>query len=337
MTTPNGRLLIVSPAFHGYWVPIESAFRQLGWEVTTHRYDELTSKVTKTRLKLGTELPRMLGLAGDGAVEAELTLRARDAVVAHLPDRVLVIKGDTLGAPFWDALNSRRVPRSLWLYDELRRTFHTEQTLDQFDGIASYSRLDTAALAAAGRNSTYVPLAFDPANPVAPRFLNDVTFIGARYPRREALLRSLCTAGVPVRAFGRSWSRHPFDRARTWRWDVPPFPTGRDLTLAAAYAVMAGSPATLNIHGDQDGFTMRTFEAAGVGGVQLVDRADVAEFYEPGIEVAVFASDAELVDLARRAIADDRWGDRLRVAARRRTLAEHTFLHRARALEATWG
>ena len=50
----------------------------------------------------------------------------------------------------------------------------------------------------------------------------------------------------------------------------------------------------------------------------------------------MFGSADELVELARRAVADDRWGDRLRDAARRRTLAEHTFAHRARALEATW-
>ena len=29
---------------------------------------------------------------------------------------------------------------------------------------------------------------------------------------------------------------------------------------------MAASAATLNLHGDQDGFTMRTFEAAASGG-----------------------------------------------------------------------
>ena len=70
--------------------------------------------------------------------------------------------------------------------------------------------------------------------------------------------------------------------------------------------------------------------------MQVVDRPDVAEFYDPDAEVAVFTSPEELVELARRAIADDRWGDRLRAAARARTLAEHTFVHRARALATQW-
>ena len=58
------------------------------------------------------------------------------------------------------------------------------------------------------------------------------------------------------------------------------------------------------LDGDQDGFTMRTFEACGVGAVQLVDRADVAQHYEPGTEVAVFDGVDEAAELARRAAAD---------------------------------
>ena len=34
------RLLIVSPKFHSYWKSIEGAFRQLGYDVFTHRYDD---------------------------------------------------------------------------------------------------------------------------------------------------------------------------------------------------------------------------------------------------------------------------------------------------------
>ena len=44
---------------------------------------------------------------------------------------------------------------------------------------------------------------------------------------------------------------------------------------------MAGARANVNIHGDQDGFTMRTFETCGVGALQLVDRADVCRRLRP--------------------------------------------------------
>ena len=113
-------------------------------------------------------------------------------------------------------------------------------------------------------------------------------------------------------------------------------PHGRDLPRDEAYAVMSGARATLNVHGDQDGFTMRTFEACGVGALQLVDRADVSLHYEPGVELAVFDSPDEAAELARRAASDRSWSQAMRAAGRARTLAEHTFTHRAKALEALW-
>lgn len=332
----RGRLLIVSPSFHGYWRSIEAAFARLGWEASTHVYDAPASPWQKARLKLLSELPARVGLPDLARLDEERSVRARTAVHLAQPDRVLVVKGDRLGEPFWDALDRPRVPRALWLYDELRRTRYTTEALRRFDAVASYSRSDVAAVRDEGIPATFVPLAFDPAVPFVPRQTNEVTFVGARYDQRERLLRGLAAAGVPVRAYGRDWSGHPFDRMRTWRLTAQPFPTGRDLSLTEAYALMAGAPATLNIHGDQDGFTMRTFEAAGVGGVELLDRPDVAEFYDPGTEVAVFSSPEELLELSRRTLTDDRWGDHLRRAARARTLAEHTFDHRARALEAAW-
>lgn len=331
-----GRLLIVSPSFHGYWRAIERAFSELGWEASTYCYDRLDGLRAKASHKVRSELPSRLGREADHSLHERLSIAARAAVHTRQPDRVLVIKGDLLTEPFWDALERPRIPRHLWLYDELRRTGHTESSIERFDTVASYSRADVQALQTGGHNAHHVPLAFDAAVAVTPSQINRVTLVGARYPRREDALGALHLAGVPVQAFGRDWSKHWYDRVRTWRLGAPSFPTGRDLSLPDAYAVMAGSPATLNIHSDQDGFTMRTFEAAGVGGVQLVDREDVTEFYEPGREVLVYRSTDELVDLAQRSITDDRWGDRLRVAARARTLDQHTFGHRARALEATW-
>nr|WP_255422294.1 glycosyltransferase [Tessaracoccus sp. MC1627] len=170
----------------------------------------------------------------------------------------------------------------------------------------------------------------------APRHANEVVFIGARYPRREELLTHLSARGVPLRAFGRDWSRHLLDRARTWQISRPDVPSSRDISRLDGYALTAGAPAAINIHGDQDGFTMKTFEVPGVGGVQLIDRDDVSDFYEPGKEVAVFHDEAELLELCERAIRDDRWGDALRLAGRKRTLAEHTWAHRAAKVAQLW-
>lgn len=333
MSTSPPRLLLLSPVFHGYWRSIERAFTDRGYAVTSVAYDAHPGLRERVHAKVAEELPERLG-ASTARRRAAQTSRAVDAVRAVDPDVVLVVKGDVFDEPLWEAVAPRR--RALWLYDELRRTGHTNTSLATAGPIASYSPDDVRTLRSRGLTAVHVPLAHDPHVAFTPRQRDDVVFVGARYPSRQALLTTMHTSGIPVRAHGRDWSGHPVDRLRTWRLHQPPIPHGRDLPRAQAYGVMAGARATLNVHGDQDGFTMRTFEACGVGALQLVDRDDVAQHFDPGTEVAVFHSPEEAVELARRAAADRPWASRLREAGRARALAEHTFAQRAVALEALW-
>ena len=322
--TAAPRLLVISPTFHGYWRSIERAFTELGYAVTTHRYDERPARLHRVGAKVRHELPTRIGLTrlglGDpGHLVADRTAAALAALDAADPQRLLVVKGDTLGPAFWDEVDRRKIPRVLWLYDELRRVRH-EVPIERLGPIASYSAADTAALQQRSFTVAHVPLAFDP----------------TMTPTRERLLLDLAAAGIPVRAYGRDWSGHLVDRVRTWDLPRPSIAASRDLPRPEAYAVLAGAAAALNIHGDQDGFTMRTFEACGVGGLQLIDRADVAELYAPGEHLEVFGGPAELTALADRALRDRPWAQRLRDAGRAHTLARHTFVHRARALAALW-
>ena len=332
------RVHLVSPAFHGYWRSICAAFAARGHDVTVHCYDENPTKGDRLRHQLGQELPRRLGHDRHEVLALRQTEAAIRSVRASAPDRVVVVKGDTLGDGFWACVDDARVPRVTWLYDELRRTRYDRTLLGLIGPVATYSPSDDAELRAAGLDSRLLPLAFDHrlVEVDGRRRDGEITFIGARYPERERVLSSLAGAGLPVRAYGRDWSRHPADRLRTWDLRRPPVPAGRDLHRADAYRVMAASAATLNLHGDQDGFTMRTFEAAGVGGVQVVDREDVDELYEPGVELVVAGTDAERRSWCERALRDPSWADAIREAGRRRTLAHHTFDHRVAVLEAAW-
>lgn len=330
------RVLLVSPGFHGYHAAIASALAARGHLVSTHVYDNHGGVVGRGWHQVRHQLPRRLGAGSLRRLAREETADAVTAVEQFGPEAVVVVKGDRLEQPFWDALGG--LPRITWLYDEVRRTRWTHERLAAVGPVATYSVQDATAFGSAGLDSRHLPLAYDQRLVPAPTQARtaDVTFVGARYPAREEVLTALCDRGVPVRAYGRDWSSHPVDRLRTWRIGSPGVPAARDLSRAAAYDVMAASTATLNLHGDQDGFTMRTFEAAGVGGVQLIDRADAGELYDPGTEVLPWSDTDELAELIRRVTADTTWADGLRAAARARTLAEHTFDHRVAVLEDAW-
>lgn len=333
------RLLLITPSFHGYGESIADAFRRLDHEVAVHCYDAVPSTAMKVWNKARYETVARVRGTDDHLSAQRATHGAVQAVQRVRPDVVLVIRGDVFGPEFWQAAAAGGRPTIVWLYDEVRRTPRFDvRFVAQHARLVSYSRQDSAELSAQGFETTYVPTAFDDLRPVASHSgaQGVVNFIGAPLPGRVTALRALMDAGVPVRAWGRGWSDHPVDRARTWRLRSRDIPNRRDVPGDVSLAIMRDSVATLNVHGDQDGFTMRTFESCAVGGVQLIDRPDVSEFYEPGSEVLVFTSAAELIEHARHVLARPGDFDELRRHARDRTLAQHTFVHRARVLERLW-
>ncbi|GAB3751780.1 hypothetical protein GCM10027599_11000 [Yimella radicis] len=331
------KLLLISPGFHGYHRSVARAFETLNYQVKTFCYDVARSNGERAWNKVRHELPAVLA-GGDGHMSAEQASGRALAVVRQFrPDVVLVVRGDVLSEDFWaEAASGSSV--GVWMYDEIRRTKFDADLVAKYASIATYSALDAKALQDNSIDALHVHLGFDDSRPTSgyAGAAGLVSFVGAPSPRRAAALRALTAAGIAVRAWGRGWSDHPFDRARTWRAKGVGLPNGRDVTSEVAQAIMRSSSATLNIHGDQDGFTMRTFEAAGVGAVQLIDRLDVGEVYLPGEEVLVFDGEDDLVQTARRVVARPQDFVLLRERARARTLAEHTFTHRARELERLW-
>lgn len=327
------RVLLVTPVFHGYGRAIAHALDRRGHQTTIHAYDAHRGWWAKARHQVVSRLP---------TVDPRMTARTLAVLAQQRPDAVVVVKGDVLGQDFWGRLDELRLPRVLWLYDELRRTRWAEAGsgvgLDQVGPVASYSPLDVAALTRAGVPARFLPLAYDTDLDHEPGTVrrDEVSFVGARYPVREQTLLALRAAGIPVHAYGRDWSGHAYDRLRTLDLRRPDVPAERDVDRATAYRVMTESAATLNLHSDQDGLTMRTFEACGVGAVQLIDRSDLSGLYDDGTELASWSSVEELVELCRRARTDRAWADGLRSRGRARTLAEHTFDHRVAVLEGLW-
>lgn len=331
------KLLIVSPAFHGYCHSIADGFRGLGYEVTVHRYDAFDTVKDKVRNKALYELPSKLGFDGQKAAEKAATSKALEVIEQVKPDKLIVIKADTLGDNFWQAVADRKVPYLLWLYDDLKRHRYTTEFLRSLPAVVSYARSEAESFAAERINAHFVANGYDPKLAAFPTTrVPEIVFVGSRYENRETILLALKDAGLSVRAYGRGWSHHPFDRLRTWELKRPNLPAERDIPLHEAYRVQAAAAASLNVHGLQAGLAMRTFEVPGMNGLQLIDRPDVAEFYEIGKEVLLYQSTEELIELCQHIIADPRWSDSIRAAGLKRSQAEHTFFHRAQSMDALW-
>lgn len=329
------KLLLISPVFYGYWKTVADALSNRGYKVVSHLYDVPASLSERVRNKALHDLPERFRPA---SFENLVTDNAIARLRQERPDIVLVIKGDQLGDAWWHALQGTGTRYATWMYDEFRRMRYSDKGFDLslLGPIASYSPSDVQNLKSQGFEAIEVPLAFDAALDYIPFYTEHITFVGARYPGRERVITQLYDAGIPVKVYGKQWSRHWWDIARTRNFKNSGVPAGRDLNRSYAYGIMAGSSATLNIHGDQDGFTMRTFEASGVGGLQIVDRPEVSRYYDVGTEVLVYESPAELIELCQRVLTDTRWADTVRDAGQRRTRAEHTFDQRVQLLETLW-
>ncbi|GGH62959.1 CgeB family protein [Rothia aerolata] len=331
------RLLIISPAFHGYCFSIADGFTQLGYEVTVHRYDAFDTIKDKLRNKALYELPSKVGFDGQKAAEKAATAKALQVLNQVKPDKLIVIKGDTLNENFWQAVRERKIPYILWLYDDLKRHRYTRDFLRELPTVVSYARSEAEEFAAEGINAHFVANGYDPKLAEFPATrVPEIVFVGSRYENREKMMLALKEAGVPVRVFGRGWSHHPFDRLRTWELRRPDLPAERDIPLAEAYRVQAAAAGALNVHGLQAGLAMRTFEVPGMNGLQLIDRPDVEEFYEIGTEVLLYRSTEELIELCQRIVADPSWSDSIRAAGLSRSQAEHTFFHRAQKMDTLW-
>jgi spore maturation protein CgeB len=193
------------------------------------------------------------------------------------------------------------------------------------------------ALGARGCVPIYNALDPDTHHPVAPqeRFRADLSALVNRLPDREARVEEFFFSAVralPERRFvlaGAGWD----DRARR-----PNLGYLGHVSPAEHNAFNCSALAVLNVTREwmvHNGFSpaTRVFEAAGAGACILSDAWEgLDHFLEPGAEVIVCASGAEVIE-ALTAL-DRASAVEIGARARERVLAEHTYAHRARQLEA---
>ena len=175
----------------------------------------------------------------------------------------------------------------------------------------------------------YLPHGCDPSVHRALRpdveYRANVVFVGDATPRREELVAEVLECGVAV--WGPGWRRTR----------LKDYCRGEVKTSEEYIRAYTGATVALNFHREgpggvvpsSSGCNARVFELAAMGVAQVVDaRADLPALFAPGEEIVTFDDAASLKQIVRDLVADHDRAQALGLAARRRALAEHTYMHR---------
>jgi spore maturation protein CgeB len=177
-----------------------------------------------------------------------------------------------------------------------------------------------------GLNAHLLHEAMNPAwhKPIAKQVNEEIVVAGNFYGYRQFLVRELLQRGVRLVLYG----------GRLPRWIYPEIRkihTGRYVIREEKSRVFGEAMACLNSTQIIEGNSLncRAFEIAGAGGLHLMEyKPIISECFEPRKEVLTFDSLDELMGHIERARMFPGEMEKIREAAARRALAEHTYKHR---------
>jgi len=340
------KVLVVTPLYGGSW-PIAGyaarALTELGHE--THLLD------------LAPFHDAFLGLDRFGARRSNrrvlesgfcdvMSAGVAATVDAVEPDLVLALAQAPLGPTALDAIGKRGVLRALWFVEDFRVMTSWRDLAKHYDYVFT---IQTEACHEAMAQVTdarlaYLPCGFDPRvhRPLAldraeqAELGSAVSFVGAGYRNRRLSFRRF--VDLDFKLWGSDWgAAEGFGRVLQRN--------GTRIDTDDSVKIFNASKVNLNLHSSTyhegvdprgDFVNPRTFELAGSGAFQVVDRRELLPpIFTADRELAVATSIPEMRALTEHYLAHD--DERLAVAARARTraLAEHTYTRRMEDMLAT--
>jgi len=142
-----------------------------------------------------------------------------------------------------------------------------------------------------------------------------MSFVGQPHGDRIEVISRLQKAGVRVDVFGFGWK------------DRPRVPFHQMVRLFSRSRINLNLSNSSTLIGQQ--IKGRNFEVPGCGGFLLTSNADNLDaYFKPGEEIAVFASQEELIEKAKYYAAHPEEAERIARRGYERTIAEHTWHHR---------
>jgi len=265
------------------------------------------------------------------------------ACESFAPDVVLALAQAPLDEHALAAIGRTGAIRALWFVEDFRRFTYWREVASQYDHVFTIQTDDcfAALRTASDARLAYLPCAFDPEEhrPVDLGYAerealgSDVSFVGAGYRnRRQAFRRFL---DLDFRVWGSEWNG-AVDLERVIQRDSARISTEESVRIFNATRV------NLNLHSSTyhdgvdpqgDFVNPRTFELAGCGAFQIVDRRQLLpDLFVPGHEIAVADSVTEMRELTQHYLAHN--DERLAMTSlgHARALAQHTYQHRMQDL-----
>ena len=336
------RIAVVGPIYGGS-LPIAryavSALESLGHDVRW--LDHSVHATSYHQLELLKNSQHRLALQSK---YAEMLSRITMAQLAEdPPDLVLSLAQAPLILPALEHLRRKKFLTAMWFVENYRHLTYWQQLAAGYDfWFVIQQEPCIAALKQAGaKDVRYLPMAADPSvhRPLEltqderEEYGSDVSFVGAGYANRREIFPRLLGHDWTFKLWGNEWDGATALTSILQRH-------GARIDTDTCQKVFNASAVNLNLHSwagagldpDGDFVNPRTFELASCGAFQLTDRRSLMPDLFTASEVATVSSSEALPGEITRWLREPEQRVAMAAQARQRVLAEHTYVHRMRAL-----
>ncbi|QJC54260.1 glycosyltransferase [Paenibacillus albicereus] len=261
------------------------------------------------------------------------------------PDAVIVLDGLQYPTEQVDAIRALGIRTAVWFTDDPYYSDITRKLAPHYDFVFTLESNTVEFYRQLGcPNVTYLPLGVNPAE-FRPRnpdlsLRREISFVGSAYHKRVDFFNQITPylATRDIAISGLWW-----ERLRDYRLLQPKIRAGHWMDPLETAATYNGAKIVINMHRAHDDETFnsnsaqltavspnpRTFEISACGTLQLTDvRDDLARFYEPGVEIATYASPQELVEKIDYYLNHEEERQAIALRGLCRTMKEHTYAHR---------
>jgi len=274
------------------------------------------------------------------------------STITHLaedpPDLVLALAQAPITLALLEHLRKKKFLTAMWFVENYRHLTYWQQLAAGYDFwfVIQQGECHEALKRAGARYVEYLPMAADPSihrslvlsHEEREEYGADVSFVGAGYQNRRAILPRWLSDEWTFKLWGNEWEGAA-DLATVLQRG------GARIDTETCMKVFSSTTINLNLHscgGDSldphaDFVNPRTFELAACGAFQLTDHRALMPDLFTDREIVQFRHQDEVPNLIRRWLQDSDGRQAATEAARRRIVTQHTYAHRMKDLLAAIG